>query len=312
MLRRCFAPSQRATVLLGRSPCALRIPCVSKHTHRELCSKRTCSTDSSCSSSRGDGSSSGDSSGDSSSSSGNDSDDNATLLTHESKVQLGVLLGSGAMLQLGIGMIVPCLPAYAASVGLCDASVGVVIAVPAFARAILNLPAGRIADLIGRKRPWIVGSIIDGLGCLGTAAAAGLPSMVAARLVMGGGTAIAGSAAGAYSMDVVSQFPQHKGRILGAINTAMSLAWMTGPVLGGLLAERGGIGLPFVLVGGSLLALAPTVHFLLPETRPPLPGVTLSSLRLRPVLADTWTAFTTLMQDPTQRAVVLMQYVDLT
>ena len=134
-----------------------------------------------------------------------------------------MLLGSGALLQLGIGMIVPCLPAYTASVGLSEASVGIVVAVPALARAILNLPAGRIADLIGRKRPWVYGSLIDGIGCLGTAAATGLPSMVSARLIMGSGSAIAGSASGAYSMDVVGKFPMHKGRILGAITTSASV-----------------------------------------------------------------------------------------
>ena len=44
--------------------------------------------------------------------------------------------------------------------------------------------------------------------------------MMAARLLMGGGSAVASSASGAYAMDVVSKFPAHKGRILGAMNAA--------------------------------------------------------------------------------------------
>ena len=64
------------------------------------------------------------------------------MLTQQAKTQLGVVLVSSALLQLGIGMIVPILPAYASSVGLTEAHVGVVIAVPAMARACLNLPAG--------------------------------------------------------------------------------------------------------------------------------------------------------------------------
>ena len=100
-------------------------------------------------------------------------------------VQLSVLLGSSVLLQLGAGMIVPCLPAYAASLDLPASSVGLIVAVPAFARACLNLPAGRLADVLGRKRPMIVGSVLDAVGCLGTAMAGGLPSMAGSRLVMG-------------------------------------------------------------------------------------------------------------------------------
>jgi len=86
---------------------------------------------------------------------------------------------------------------------------------------------------------------------------------------------------------VVSQFPQHKGRLLGVMNAASSCGWMLGPVLGGFLAERGGVALPFVLVGGAVLSMAPAVHLLLPETLPPKEGVTIRSLRIRPVLKET-------------------------
>lgn len=116
----------------------------------------------------------------------------STEVISSSAVQLSVLMGSGVLLQLGAGMIVPCLPAYAASLDLPASSVGLIVAVPAFARACLNLPAGRLADVIGRKRPMIVGSVLDGLGCIGTAMAGGLPSMVGSRLVMGAGSSIAG------------------------------------------------------------------------------------------------------------------------
>ena len=238
----------------------------------------------------------------------NNNNDQPLSFTTESKIQLSVLITSGMILQLGIGMIVPCLPSYATSVGLAESSVGTIVAVPALARALLNLPAGHIADVFGRKRPWMIGCVIDGLGCLATASATGLTSMIGARLVMGGGTAIAGAASSAYTMDVVAKFPQHKGRMLGAINTATSLAWMAGPVVGGILAERGGIVLPFVLVGGYLLALAPIIHYMLPETRSPQSKMTtLSSFQLKPILKETRASFVTLLQDPDQRAVVLIQ-----
>ena len=101
----------------------------------------TDSSDSSGSGSSGSGSTSGGSGGNADSDSG-DSSLRGLVLTQQAKTQLGVVLVSSALLQLGIGMIVPILPAYASSVGLTEAHVGVVIAVPAMARACLNLPAG--------------------------------------------------------------------------------------------------------------------------------------------------------------------------
>ena len=118
-------------------------------------------------------------------------------LTPEARAQFGFLFGSSVLLNLGIGAIVPCLPAFAASMGLDSAHIGVIVAVPSFARACLNLPSGHLADVLGRKRPWVVGTLVDGAGCLATAAAGGLASMSTARFFMGGGSAVAGSASNA-------------------------------------------------------------------------------------------------------------------
>ncbi len=71
---------------------------------------------------------------------------------------------------------------------------GLIVAVPSFARAMLNLPMGYMVDVIGRKVPMIVGAVIDAAGCFATALAGGMHSMVAARLLMGSGSAVATAA----------------------------------------------------------------------------------------------------------------------
>jgi MFS family permease len=245
----------------------------------------------------------------------------ALVLTSQLKMQLGVLLGSSVLLQMGMGMIVPILPSYAHSIGLADTSVGLLVAVPSLARACINLPAGRLADVLGRKRPMIFGSFLDAAGNLGTAAASGLNGMVGARLVMGGGSSIAGNAAEAYMMDVVAQCPQHKGRILGAVQSAGALAWVGGPMLGGLLATSCGVTVPFLVVGGSILATIPAIQVLLPETRPPQPpppsrtppsapfsGGAGGAGGLRPLelVRDAADGFRELLRDPNQQALLLM------
>ena len=81
------------------------------------------------------------------------------VLTRESKIQLAMLLGSGTLLQLGTGMIVPCLP-FCDLHGLTPADVGVGGG-SLLARA-LGLPAGRVADIVGRKKP-VMGTLADGI-----------------------------------------------------------------------------------------------------------------------------------------------------
>ena len=65
--------------------------------------------------------------------------------------------------------------------------------------------------MLGRKLPWVGGAIVDGVGCIATACAGGLGSMVSARLLMGAGSAVGGSATTAYAMDVLSIYPKHTG-----------------------------------------------------------------------------------------------------
>jgi MFS family permease len=218
-----------------------------------------------------------------------------------------VLFGTGMVLQIGVGAIIPCLPAYTQSIGLPESSIGLLVAVPSFARVLLNLPAGCLADLVGRKRPMVVGTLMDGAGCIGTALAGTLPGIAASRLLMGSGAAIAGNAASAYTMDVVNKFPLHRGRIMGGMQSAGALAFVLGPVLGGFLAERGGIALPFVLVGATCFATVPLIQLLLPETRPPPPGSSLSSLELRPVIDEALRSFAELLRDRNQRALLCAQ-----
>ena len=250
------------------------------------------------------------------------SGDAAAPSTSDTTLQLSVLFGMGVLLQMGTGMIVPVLPTYATSLGLAESDVGLLIAIPAAARAVLNLPAGRLADLFGRKRPMVVGGILDGLGTCGTALAFSLPSMVGSRLVMGGGGAIAGPALEAYTQDVVNAYPHHKGRLLGVRQSMATLAWVAGPVVGGWLAAYGGVGLPFLLVGGATLAAVPVMQVLLPESRRALPEARAAAWaraqsggggavpwreQLRPLLREAARDYRALCADHNQRALLLAQ-----
>lgn len=115
---------------------------------------------------------------------------------------------------------------------------------------------------------------------------------------MGSGSAIATVASDAYMMDAVSKFPLHKGKLLGTFHATSSLAYVIGPAIGGMLAERGGMGLPFVLLGSAILATAP-LYALLPETRPATASI--SSIRLGPAFVDAKRSFAELLSDKNQQ-----------
>ena len=180
--------------------------------------------------------------------------------------QLGTLAFSAMLVQTAIGAVVPVLPAFAESIGLSATGVGLVISLPSVAKVLLNLPVGTLVDRWGRKGPMIIGALIDGCGSLATACSRSLGTLVPARMAVGAGSALMATAEQAYVMDVVERYPEKTGLLLGSVQAVGMLGWAVGPAIGGILAERGGIRLPYLLIGGVLIASA-GLYALLPETR---------------------------------------------
>lgn len=115
------------------------------------------------------------------------------------------------------------------------------------------LPAGRWSDMVGRKRLFVAGNVIFGIGTALCAVAPSGLALVGWRLVQGVGAALA--AATAVPL-VVSAFPARQtGRALGINSTAWVMGAIVGPVAGGALVGTLGwrwiffVTLPFALVG---------------------------------------------------------------
>lgn len=233
-------------------------------------------------------------------------------LDPQTRHQLLVLCGTGMVAQMAIGMVVPLLPSYAAQIGLTSSGVGLVIAMPSVARLLLNLPLGSLVDLMGRRPPLIIGSVVEAVGSLGTALATSLGTMLAPRLLVGAGSAGTGAAGTAYMMDVVDKFPAHKGFLLGTIQASMVLAFAAGPACGGLIAEHSGdAALPFMIIAGVLGASVP-LYMRLPETRSPLRSKeSVGDSRvatLRKALTTATASFRTLLARPEQQALLALRF----
>lgn len=103
---------------------------------------------------------------------------------------------------------------------------------------VLLINAGRLADLRGRKRAYILGFIIFTTGSVLCGASATGLQLVMFRAVQGVGAAFIASNAAAIVTDA---FPSsERGKALGINATAVYGGLMTGPVIGGILVQSFG------------------------------------------------------------------------
>ncbi len=103
------------------------------------------------------------------------------------------------------------------------------------ASAVLLLSIGRLADLIGNKRIYLLGYLVFGLGSLLCALATNVWVLIAARFVQGIGGALLISNTSAI---ITHTFPKRElGRALGVSSLAFSVGTTLGPIVGGILTD---------------------------------------------------------------------------
>jgi len=173
-----------------------------------------------------------------------------------------VLIGTS---QLGFGAIVPALPLYASSFGVTAFAVGATIAVYGLARFLFTVPAGQLADKLGRRLTLAIGAAISVLGNLWCAWAGTYTEFVLARFVAGGGSAIV-LTAGAIVLADISRMGS-RGRTMALYQATFIFAVGIGPLPGGLLAQWYGLGAPFIAFGAMSLLAGAVAWFAVPETK---------------------------------------------
>jgi MFS transporter, DHA1 family, multidrug resistance protein len=177
-------------------------------------------------------------------------------------VWMCVLIGVN---QLGFGSIVPVVPLYAASFNVSTAAIGLAIAVYGLARFLVNLPAGRLADRIGRRGTLATGGLVTVLGNIACGLAPSYPLFLGGRFVAGAGAAMILTAGQIVLADIT--VPARRGRVMGIYSGVFAFAVGAGPLPGGLLAERFGLPAPFFGFAALSAAAAAVAWFGVPETR---------------------------------------------
>src|SRR2546425_8054334 len=87
--------------------------------------------------------------------------------------------------QLGFGGIIPALALYARSFGVAQSAIGIAIAIYGLARFLVAMPAGQLADRVGRRPALAIGGLATAAGNLLSAYAPTFAVLVGARFVAG-------------------------------------------------------------------------------------------------------------------------------
>lgn len=125
--------------------------------------------------------------------------------------------------------------------------------------------AGPVSDTIGRRRVLLTGTILVGVGVLGSAFAPNYPTLLALRLLTGAGGGMVPPVTMATAAD---RFPlQQRGRVIGILFFSNWMGAVAGVAAVALLSDLGGWRLPFFAVGAPLVALWGLMWLRLPASR---------------------------------------------
>jgi EmrB/QacA subfamily drug resistance transporter len=184
---------------------------------------------------------------------------------------LALLCAVQFLLVLDVTIVGVALPAIRSDLGFDAAGLQWVVSAYVLAFGGLLLLAGRLADVLGRRRLFAAGIAAFTLGSLACGMAASGAALIAARAFQGAGAALATPAALAL---VTTMFPEgpERTRALGIWTAAAPVGGAAGLLLGGALTQ--GLGWQWVFlvnVPAGLAALALTRR-LLPRDEPRASG----------------------------------------
>jgi EmrB/QacA subfamily drug resistance transporter len=145
------------------------------------------------------------------------------------------------MLVVGLGTMLTAASASTVNLALPDLSrelhvsvelAGWVISSFLLATTVLLLAAGRLGDMLGHARVYLVGFVLFGAASAGCGLADGIGWLVASRVMQGVGGAMVAATGPAL---LTTTFPgNQRGRALGLLSTATYTGLTLGPPLGGL------------------------------------------------------------------------------
>ncbi|MCX6693159.1 MAG: MFS transporter [Methanomicrobiales archaeon] len=169
----------------------------------------------------------------------------------EKRVLLVVASLASFLVPYTVSSLNVALPAISASFDIDAVTLGWVTAAYMLTAAIFIVPFGRLADLYGRKRFFILGNVLFASGSLLAAIAWSGPAIITARVIQALGGAMVFSTSIAI---VTSVFPPgERGRAIGIITATVYAGLSLGPFICGVLTHN--IGWPSIFLVNIPLAI---------------------------------------------------------
>ncbi len=165
-------------------------------------------------------------------------------------------------------LLVPLLPHYARSLGLSQMEIGLLVGTYAAAILAGTFPIGRLADRVGRKKPFLWGLVGLGATTLLFALSTSFPLLLLARALQG----LAAAATWTTGLALLAEgFPsERRGQAMATAFAAANVGVLLGPPVAGFLTESFGPRSPFYLAASLALADAAARVLLLHDDE--LPG----------------------------------------
>lgn len=167
---------------------------------------------------------------------------------------------------LGFMMMVPLGPDCAQALNFATSDIGLLSAAYAFASAAASVLLARYLDQVERRNALVWSLAGFAVSTAAAAIAVDLNSLILARIFAGIFSSVAHSLSIAIIIDRIPE--DRRGRALGAVMGAFSLASVIGVPLGLELSRLLGWQAPFLLVGGIALVMVMVAQRFLPLTTP--------------------------------------------
>lgn len=161
---------------------------------------------------------------------------NNAVMTGTQRVALIVLLTASFTLAVDFSILNVALPTIGADVGFGIENLQWIATAFALCSAGFTLLMGRVADIAGRRRMFLIGMALLGVGSVVGGLATTPAVLIVARVAQGFATAIVVPAALAL---LIGAFPEGRARdrALGLNGSLMAAGFTTGAILGGLLTD---------------------------------------------------------------------------
>lgn len=170
--------------------------------------------------------------------------------------------------SLTIAVFGPSLPAIVQDLALAPVQIGALAAAGSIG-FLSVLPAGILADTLGKKKIVVAGLAVIAAGTVVAALSSSFPLLLAALILAGVGHGFFEGSINAFISDIYEDKP---GFALNALHSTWGVGGFLGPLLAGFILSRFGLWQPAFLAAGSIVAatiipMVATSHRRPPSTR---------------------------------------------